>query len=88
MGTHCSHLESVKTLAPNGSGCEKCVAMRDSWVHLRLCLTCGHGGFCDDPQHRNATKHFRATRHPIITPLEPGENRSWYDVDDVLMEFT
>ena len=46
--------------------------MGSDWVHLRLCLTCGHVGCCD-----SSTKHFKTTRHPIIRSFEPGENWKW-----------
>ena len=47
--------------------------MGDRWVHLRLCMQCGHVGCCDDSKNRHATKHFHATQHPIVRSLEPGE---------------
>ena len=27
-------------------GCEECLQMGSDWVHLRLCLSCGHVGYC------------------------------------------
>ena len=86
MTAHCSHLKFVVTDTPNTSGCEECLAMGDAWVHLRLCRTCGHVGCCDDSKNRHATKHFHATRHPIITSLETGEDWSWCYVDEIAME--
>jgi len=52
----------------------ECLAIGDPWVHLRLCRACGHVGCCDESKNKHATKHFRATHHPIITSLEPGED--------------
>jgi Zn-finger in ubiquitin-hydrolases and other protein len=46
--------------------CEECLKIGSPWVHLRICRTCGHVGCCDDSPNRHATKHFRATAHPII----------------------
>jgi len=86
MSLHCSHVESVTTKMPKTSGCEECLAMGDTWVHLRLCRTCGHVGCCDDSKNRHATKHFHSTKHPIVTSLEPGEDWSWCYVDEVVME--
>ena len=86
MPAGCTHLQWVRTAAPNAAGCEECLAMGDSWVHLRLCRTCGHVGCCDSSKNRHATKHFHATRHPIVTSLEPGERWSWCYVDEVAME--
>lgn len=86
MAASCKHLNQVKTDARNSEGCEECLKTGDSWVHLRLCRTCGHVGCCDDSRNRHATKHFRATQHPIITSIEPGEHWSWCFVDRVVME--
>ena len=72
----CEHLkslpESVTPKTPNG--CEECLASGDTWVALRLCLTCGHVGCCASSKNRHAQKHFDDTGHPITTPLE---ERSW-----------
>ena len=53
------------------------------WLHLRICLTCGHVGCCDDSPNRHATAHYHATSDPIIRSLEPGEDWSWCYVDEV-----
>ena len=82
----CSHLGLVRTDRPHSKGCEECLKMGDPWVHLRLCRTCGHVGCCDESKNKHATKHFHATKHPIITSLEPGEGWSWCYVDEVAME--
>ena len=81
----CTHLDAVRTDAARTAGCEECLALGDSWVHLRLCRTCGHVGCCDDSKNKHATKHFRTTRHPIISSLEPGEDWSWCYVDELAM---
>ncbi len=86
MSAHCSHLDRVVTDRPNTDGCEECLALGDTWVHLRLCRTCGHVGCCDDSRNKHATKHFRSTHHPIVTSLEPGEDWSWCYVDELMME--
>ena len=86
MSAGCTHLDQVKTKKPNTRGCEECLKSGDSWVHLRLCRSCGHVGCCDDSKNRHASKHFRATQHPIITSLERGETWSWCFVDSVAME--
>jgi len=86
MPGRCSHLRYVVTDAPKSAGCEECIAMGDTWVHLRLCRTCGHVGCCDSSKNKHATKHFHATHHPIITSLERGETWSWCYVDGVAME--
>ena len=86
MPSSCSHLNFVVTAAPNTHGCEECLAAGDHWVHLRLCRTCGHVGCCDDSKNKHATKHFRSTRHPIVTSLEPAEDWSWCYIDEVVIE--
>lgn len=65
--TQCTHATSIKTVTPSALGCEECLKIHQTWVHLRLCRTCGHVGCCDDSPGRHATKHFRATpqRGPI-----------------------
>ena len=83
MSDQCTHLNLVKTSEPTGEGCEECLAMGDTWVHLRLCRTCGHVGCCDSSRNKHATKHFHATRHPIMTSLERGEDWSWCFIDEV-----
>ena len=73
----CTHLGQVRPVHANTNGCEECLATGGRWVHLRLCLTCGHVGCCDSSPNRHATKHFHATEHPIIRSAEPGESCRW-----------
>jgi uncharacterized UBP type Zn finger protein len=61
--------------------------MGDRWVHLRLCLECGHVGCCDSSKNKHATKHFHATKHPIMRSFEPGETWGWCYVDQVQLIF-
>ncbi len=79
----CSHLKEVTDCPPSAEGCEDCLAMGDTWVHLRICRICGHVGCCDDSKNKHATKHFHTTGHPIIQSLEPGEDWMWCYVDQV-----
>jgi uncharacterized UBP type Zn finger protein len=81
-------LNYVLTDTPNSAGCEECLAMGDTWVHLRLCRTCGHVGCCDESRNRHAAKHFRSSHHPIMTSLEAGEQWSWCYVDEVAIELS
>ena len=64
MQASCSHLGQIHDVPPNTAGCEECLKMGDSWVHLRLRKTCGHVGYCDDSKNKHATKPFRKTLHP------------------------
>jgi len=85
MAKKCTHIEQARAVAPLYDGCEECLLSRDDWVHLRLCLTCGHVGCCDDSKNRHATSHFEATGHPIIESLEPDECWRWCYVDELLI---
>jgi uncharacterized UBP type Zn finger protein len=79
----CSHLGLVREVTPSGKGCVECLLTGDTWVHLRLCRTCGHVGCCDDSKNRHARKHWSSSKHPIISSFEPGEDWSWCFVDDI-----
>ena len=81
--TKCTHLNTIVEVIPSGEGCLECLQMGDTWVHLRLCLTCGHVGCCDNSKNKHATKHFKSTSHPIIKSFEPGEEWMWCYVDKV-----
>ena len=87
----CSHLSRFtrprhEAVTPSGPGCQECLEEGDSWVHLRLCMTCGHVGCCDDSPNRHATRHFHRTKHPVIKSFEPGEDWAWCYVDDEMLE--
>lgn len=84
--SECSHLDQVHDVAPHTHGCEECLKVGQSWVHLRLCKSCGHVGCCDSSRGKHATKHFRATEHPIVKSMEPGEEWGWCYVDEVEFE--
>jgi hypothetical protein len=66
-------------------GCQDCLPLGEPWLHLRICLTCGHVGCCDDSPNRHATAHAGASGHQIIHSLQPGEQWSWCYADDVAM---
>ncbi len=86
MASGCAHLRQIKKVKPHTAGCEECLKMGDIWVHLRLCLECGHVGCCDSSKNKHATKHFHATHHPIVQSIEPGEGWMWCYVDELVME--
>jgi uncharacterized UBP type Zn finger protein len=81
--TICTHLHEICSVTPNTTGCQECLEMGDTWVHLRICRICGHVGCCDNSKNKHATAHYRATTHPIIQSLEPGEDWLWCYVDGV-----
>jgi CPA2 family monovalent cation:H+ antiporter-2 len=76
-GAHCRHLSQIRRVMPSARGCEECLRMGDRWVHLRICMTCGHVGCCDSSPNKHATSHHHASHHPIIKSLEPGEDWGW-----------
>jgi len=87
MPDSCLHLEALRDVAPRTpQGCEECLKIGSRWVHLRLCLACGHVGCCDSSPNQHATKHFRATGHPLIRSFEPGEDWGWCYADEVYLE--
>jgi uncharacterized UBP type Zn finger protein len=83
----CTHTDQINDVSPNTNGCEECLKTGGQWVHLRLCLTCGHVGCCDASPGKHATKHFKATGHPIMQSLERGESWGWCFVDEVELQF-
>jgi hypothetical protein len=80
----CEHAARVNPVPPRTpTGCEECLTAGTSWVHLRLCLTCGHVGCCDSSPGRHAARHAHATSHPVIASYEPGERWAWCYTDQV-----
>jgi uncharacterized UBP type Zn finger protein len=82
--SHCQHVATLPEpdVAGNSAGCEECRAEgREIWVHLRLCLTCGHVGCCDSSPYKHATAHFTGTGHTVMRSFEPGETWRWCYVD-------
>ena len=84
MASACTHTDQVKFTKTNKKVCEDCVKIGDHWVHLRLCLICGHVACCDSSKNKHATKHFHATRHPLVRSIEPGESWVWCYVDEIM----
>jgi len=78
----CSHATEVREVTPTGQGCKECLESGDRWVHLRLCMSCGHVGCCDSSPNQHATKHFHRSHHPIIKSFEPGEDWWWCFADE------
>ena len=82
----CTHLDQINDVEPSAAGCEDCLRMGDTWVHLRECLICGHVGCCDSSKNRHATAHFHATEHPLVQSFQPDEDWIWCYVDEVVMQ--
>jgi uncharacterized UBP type Zn finger protein len=85
MTKQCTHLNQIKVTSTEIYVCEDCVKTGDSWVHLRLCLSCGHVGCCDSSKNRHATKHFHSTKHPLVRSIERGENWVWCYADQIAL---
>ena len=83
---NCTHLDKINDVTPSADGCEDCLKIGDTWVHLRLCMTCGHVGCCDSSPQRHATAHFRDLAHPVIRSFSEGERWRWCFVDNLLAE--
>jgi uncharacterized UBP type Zn finger protein len=80
----CSHVSA--TIAKlKTAGCEECMALGETWVHLRLCLHCGHVGCCDTSKNKHATRHFQATGHAVMSSLEHREHWMWCYVHERLV---
>lgn len=78
----CSHLGRIRPVFPSAAGCEECLRVNDQWVHLRICLVCGHVGCCDTSKNKHATAHFHSTNHPVMKSLEKFDNWAWCYVDE------
>jgi low temperature requirement protein LtrA len=86
----CEHVDEMRvfTARTGKLECEECVKNNYKWVHLRLCLTCGHVGCCDSSAYTHATKHFHSQGHPIIASLEPQESWAWCYADERFVPLT
>jgi hypothetical protein len=84
----CTHGAFLKAVTPSADGCEECLKIGSGWVHLRLCRACGHVGCCDDSPNRHATRHFQATKHPIIETYDPPDGWGWCYVDEVMLDLS
>lgn len=84
----CSHLSEIETVRQSTKHvCEECIKTGDSWVHLRVCQTCGKTLCCDSSPNRHATKHAKASGHPVIASAEPGERWLYCYVDELLTKY-
>ncbi len=88
MADSCTHLDEIneKVKPSTTKGCEDCLKIGGRWVHLRLCMTCGHVGCCDSSPNKHATRHWHEKKHPIAKSFEPGEDWMWCYEDEVYIE--
>jgi hypothetical protein len=85
-GTVCSHVSMIRPVAPRTpQGCEECLRLGMQWVHLRLCLSCGHVGCCDSSPGRHSRAHAFADGHAIVRSFQPGEDWRWCFFDETFV---
>ena len=88
MASACAHLDLVQTVVhPKVRACDECVTIGAAWVHLRTCQTCGVTLCCDSSPNRHASKHARASQHPVIASAEPGERWLYCFPDEAFAEY-
>ena len=85
MTKKCRHVDQIKKVKPSAKGCEDCLKTGDEWIHLRICLSCGHVGCCNQSKNKHATKHFMELGHPIIQSFEPEEDWKWCYEDEIFI---
>jgi uncharacterized UBP type Zn finger protein len=85
MSGVCTHRDQIRDVTPSADGCEDCLRIGETWVSLRLCLSCGHVGCCDSSKNRHASAHFRETNHPIIKPFKSERDWMWCYIDEKLI---
>ena len=84
----CTHIDALERVTPaKAYQCDECVKIGASWVHLRTCQTCGGTRCCDNSPNRHATKHAKASGHPVIVSAEPGERWLYCYPDDAFAEY-
>jgi uncharacterized UBP type Zn finger protein len=82
----CHDFDEPTSVTASAVGCEDCERTGGRWVHLRICLACGHVGCCDDSPNRHATAHARETAHPVIASFETGEHWGYCYPHDAFVE--
>ena len=84
----CEHLSALGPLKQAAlQECAECVKIGGDWVHLRTCQECGATLCCDSSPNRHASKHARASKHPVVSSAQPGEHWLYCYVDDAFAEY-
>lgn len=84
----CAHIKAIGTVkTPKKRECEECVKIGSRWVHLRVCQDDGGTRCCDSSPNKHASKHAKATAHPVIASGEPGERWLYCYPDEAYGEF-
>lgn len=88
MADGCAHIAEVTDVRhPARHECEECVKTHSRWVHLRTCQACGVTLCCDSSPNKHATKHAKASGHPVIASAERGERWLYCYPDDAFAEY-
>jgi hypothetical protein len=88
MSDTCAHIDAIEDVkTAKRRECEECVKSGSQWVHLRTCQQCGSTLCCDSSPNRHASKHARATHHPVIASAEIGERWLYCYPDDKFAEY-
>jgi len=84
----CTHIRTISEVKIGDAGiCEECIKNNSRWVHLRTCQTCGVTLCCDASPERHMTKHYHASKHPVVASAEPGEQWLWCYQDEEFAEY-
>lgn len=84
----CAHIDAIATVrSAEKRECAECVRIRARWVHLRTCQECGVTLCCDSSPNRHASKHARASGHPVIASAELGERWLYCYPDDAFAQY-
>ena len=84
----CSHIDAISEVKlPEVLECAECIKMGASWVHLRICQTCGATLCCDSSPNKHASKHAHASSHPVIASAQPGERWLYCYPDDAFVQY-
>jgi hypothetical protein len=84
----CAHIKAITDVRrPKRHVCEECVKMGAQWLHLRTCQDCGATLCCDSSPNRHASRHARASGHPVIASAERGERWLFCFPDDAFAEY-
>jgi uncharacterized UBP type Zn finger protein len=87
-GETCTHIDAIATVKQAARReCEECVKTDSRWVHLRTCQECGRTLCCDSSPNKHASKHARATQHPVVASAERGERWLYCYPDDAFAEY-
>jgi uncharacterized UBP type Zn finger protein len=82
----CTHLDLARDVILQTDRCEECLKTGDEWIHLRMCLSCGHVGCCDSSKNKHATNHYHLSHHPLVQSIEAGAAWVWCYVDQVMFQ--